>query len=116
MQGRLAAARERPDCLVLAGVLGDAVVGLAAVAEALAPPAERVGRIEVLYVAPPARGVGVGEALMTEVVSWCAARECTGIDARALPGNREAKNFFEAAGFSARLLIMHHRLTPGSPA
>jgi hypothetical protein len=26
----------------------------------------------------------------------------------ALPGDREAKNFFEASGFKARLLTMHH--------
>jgi hypothetical protein len=29
-------------------------------------------------------------------------------DARVLPGHRLAKNFFEAGGFSARLIIMHH--------
>ena len=33
-----------------------------------------------------------------------------GIDATALPGNRATKNFFEAHGFTARLLVMHHAL------
>ena len=29
-------------------------------------------------------------------------------DAHVLPGHRLAKNFFEAGGFSARSIIMHH--------
>jgi len=29
-------------------------------------------------------------------------------DARVSPGHRAAKNFFEAHGFSARLIVMHH--------
>jgi hypothetical protein len=37
-------------------------------------------------------------------------RGCSGVDATALPGNRATKNFFEESGFTARLLVMHHRL------
>jgi hypothetical protein len=29
-------------------------------------------------------------------------------DAHVLPGHRLAKNFFEAGGFSARSIVMHH--------
>jgi hypothetical protein len=32
-----------------------------------------------------------------------------GIDAFALPGMRETKNFFEGSGFTARLLVMHRQ-------
>ena len=32
------------------------------------------------------------------------------MDAMALPGHRSAKNFFEESGFTARKLVMHHRL------
>ena len=31
----------------------------------------------------------------------------SGFDVRVLPGHRLAKNFFEANGFSARLIVMH---------
>ena len=42
----------------------------------------------------------------------CRGRGCVGIDAIALPGHRAAKNFFEAHGFTARALAMHHQLEP----
>jgi GNAT superfamily N-acetyltransferase len=73
---------------------------------------EPLGVIEVLYVEPAARAVGVGEAIMTDIVRWCAAQGCVGVDAPALPGSRPAKAFFEDHGFVTRLLVMHHAL-PG---
>ena len=33
-------------------------------------------------------------------------------DAHVLPGHRLAKNFFEAGGFSARTIVMHHSDRP----
>lgn len=71
----------------------------------------RLARIEALYVDPEARGVAVGEALMGSVLEWARRTKCDAIDAWALPGDRQTKNFFEANGFSARLLVMNHRLT-----
>lgn len=73
---------------------------------------ETLGVIEDLFVEPGARDVGVGEALINGLLAWFRQRGCAGVDAYALPGNRETKNFFETAGFSARLLVMHHRLSP----
>jgi hypothetical protein len=35
---------------------------------------------------------------------------CVGIDALALPGNRQTKNFFESFGFTARAIVVHRRL------
>jgi ribosomal protein S18 acetylase RimI-like enzyme len=67
----------------------------------------RLGVIDEIYVEPGARGVGVGETLVEGLVAFCRHAGCSGIDATALPGHREAKNFFERAGFSARLLVMH---------
>ena len=49
-----------------------------------------------------------------EILTWCRARDCRGIDAIALPGNRATKNFFEASGFTARMLVMHHRTRPAA--
>lgn len=38
------------------------------------------------------------------------AAGCLGIDALALPGNRETKNFFEASGLTARAIVVHRSL------
>ncbi|MGA2522304.1 MAG: GNAT family N-acetyltransferase [Acidimicrobiales bacterium] len=94
---------------VLVGTVDDAVVGLAvghleAVADA------SLGVIEGCYVEPAARSVGVGRALLDGLVSWFASSGCLGVDATALPGDRSAKGFFEAAGFKARLITMHRAL------
>jgi GNAT superfamily N-acetyltransferase len=67
----------------------------------------RLGVIEEIYVQPEARGVGVGELLVERSVAFCVEAGCSGVDAAALPGHRQAKNFFERAGFTARLLVMH---------
>ena len=40
---------------------------------------------------------------------------CAGIDAVALPGHRQAKNFFERNGFTARALVMHKPLCMNAP-
>lgn len=100
--------------LVCAGTLDDIVVGYARVRVEDLVGGVRVGVIEDLFVEPGARQVGVGEAMMGAVLDWCRARECSGVDAIALPGHRAAKNFFEESGFTARLLVMHTPLDDGS--
>ncbi|MGH9150801.1 MAG: GNAT family N-acetyltransferase, partial [Acidimicrobiales bacterium] len=105
----LAAALADPGQRVLVGTIGDEVTGYAVGRlEALAD-GRVLGVIDELFVEPEARHVGVGAALAGALVEWCGAAGCAGVDAQALPGNRAAKNFFEAAGFSARLIVMHHR-------
>jgi ribosomal protein S18 acetylase RimI-like enzyme len=99
-----------PDCRVLAGTLDGQIVGYAVGRTDDLRDGSRLGLIEDLYVEEEARGVGVGEALMNGMLDWFRERECAGVDALALPGNRAAKNFFEGAGFSARLIVMHHRM------
>jgi GNAT superfamily N-acetyltransferase len=71
-----------------------------------------LGVIDELFVELDARAVGVGEAMMGEMLAWFTARGCAGVDALALPGHRSTKNFFEESGFTARLLVMHRRLGP----
>jgi GNAT superfamily N-acetyltransferase len=68
--------------------------------------------IDELLVAEPARAVGLGEAVLGALVAWAAAHGALGVDATALPGDRSAKNFYEAAGFTARRLVMHSSLSP----
>ena len=69
--------------------------------------------VDELYVEPEGRGVAVGEVLMDSVLEWCEAAGCAGVDAVALPGDRETKNFFERFGLTARAIIVHRRLVDG---
>lgn len=96
--------------VVLAGTIDEVVVGYATGRTEELRDGSRLGIIDDLYVDEGARSVGVGEAMMVELLAWFRDRGCAGVDATALPGNRATKNFFEESGFTARLLVMHHRL------
>jgi GNAT superfamily N-acetyltransferase len=94
------------------GEFHDVVVGLAAATISVRPgSAELTGRIECCYVEEGARGVGVGTALMDAMVAWCTEKGCRDMDALALPGDRTSKQRLEAAGFTARLLILNRPLS-----
>lgn len=69
-----------------------------------------LGTIEELVVEADAREVSLGEAIMKELVDHAGARGCFGIDSRALPGDRQTKNFFESFGLKARMLVVHKAL------
>ena len=98
------------DGVVLAGTIDDVVVGYAiAHAEELADGGV-VAVLTDVYVEPDARGVGVGESLLDATIAWARERGCIGIDSVALPGMRESKNFFEAAGLVARAIVVHRSL------
>jgi GNAT superfamily N-acetyltransferase len=95
---------------VLAGTLDGVIVGYGVGHVEELRTGMTLGRITDLYVEPPARGVGVGEAMMEALLAWFEERRCAAVDAIALPGDRETKNFFEESGFTARMLVMHHRI------
>jgi len=97
--------------LVLVGTLDEAPIGLAAARIETMPDSSRLVTVEVVYVDPGAREVGVGERLLGSSVEWAARHGAAGVDIRVLPGMRESKNFLEGSGFVARLLVMHQRLT-----
>lgn len=100
---------------VWVGTIDDFAVGYAAAHVEQLRDGMVLGVIDHLFVEEGARDVGVGEALMDELLGWFRARRCHAADAIALPGNRQTKNFFESAGFSARLLVMHHRFGTDEP-
>jgi GNAT superfamily N-acetyltransferase len=106
-------ALEDPDTHAVVGTIDEFPVGYAVVHLETLHDGSRLGVIDDIYVEEGARQVGVGEAMMNDVVAWCTERECVGIDAMALPGHRSTKNFFEESGFTARNLVMHHRLERG---
>ncbi len=114
---RLEAAFADPNQYVVAGELSGALLGVGIVSAQPFLPDAPLAKVVVLFVEPEARGVGLGEAMMGAMVEWAIGQGCTGIDAMALPGSREAKAFFETHGMVARALIMHRSLpTPGQSA
>ncbi|HET8929691.1 MAG TPA: GNAT family N-acetyltransferase [Acidimicrobiales bacterium] len=70
----------------------------------------RVAEVVELWVTPQARGIGVGEALMEELIDWANELDCGEVDALALPGDRDTKNFFESHGLVARAISVSRRL------
>ena len=93
----------------LLGLVDDAPVGFAIAHLATLNDGSRLGVITELYVEPDGREVGVGDALIVELVEQFRAEGAIGVDSWALPGARLTKNFYEAHHFTARALILHHR-------
>ncbi len=106
----LAAALDDPSALVLVGTLDGHVLAYALAHTEPLADGRRLGVVDELLVAEAARSVGLGETLLAELEQWARDTGCLGLDATALPGDRTAKNFFEAAGFTARRLVMHRPL------
>jgi GNAT superfamily N-acetyltransferase len=102
----LAGALADPDRLMVVGFIDGAPVGVASLV-ADRRRREPLGRLEVIFVEPSARQVGVAEAMLEVALDQCDRWGVTGLDAPALPGNRSAKSFFERQGMQARLLVMH---------
>ena len=104
LTGRLAT----PGLATMVGTLDGAVLAYGMAHTEFVGANDLLGVIDELFVLEPARAVGLGETLLGALVEWCNTAGVTlGIDATALPGDRQAKNFFESAGFKARRLIMH---------
>ena len=112
----LGALLDDPDGRLLAGTIDGVVIGYAAARIERLRDGSLLGVIDDIFVEEEARGVGLGEAMIDDLVTWCAERGCFGMDAMALPGHRVTKNFFEESGFTARKLVMHHSLVDPSGA
>jgi GNAT superfamily N-acetyltransferase len=110
LEARLEAIINDDRWLVLLGTLDDVTVGVALARLDEMSDSSCSATVEVLYVDPPAREVGVGEKLLGTVIDWSARRGATGLDVHVLPGMRASKNFLEGSGFVARLLVMHREL------
>jgi GNAT superfamily N-acetyltransferase len=102
----------RDDALVVVGTIDDYVLGFGAALIEPLRSGDTLGVVTDLFVEEAAREVGIGEAIMDDLIEFCTERECIGIDGLALPGHRATKNFFEEHHFTARMLTMHHRLGP----
>ncbi len=101
------------DRLTLVGTIDDVVVGMALGRIETLRNGDRLGRMDGCYVDPGARSIGLGHLLIESLMTWFEAERCVGADGIVLPGDRDGKNFFESAGFKARLLVMHRAIEPG---
>ncbi len=107
----LLSALEKQDTHVILGEIDDYPFGfLIARVEGLLDQAdgEQIGSIRFVFVEKEAREVAVGEAMRDLALGDLRQLGITKFDAYVLPGHRLAKNFFEAGGFSARSIVMHH--------
>lgn len=68
---------------------------------------KRVGVIRYIFTEPEARGVGLADEMFKHGVGKLAEHGIEAFDATVSPGHRDAKNFYEAHGFSARSITMH---------
>ncbi|MDQ3980715.1 MAG: GNAT family N-acetyltransferase [Actinomycetota bacterium] len=98
------------DARFVVGTIDGVVVGYAVARLEQLSDGSVLGVVTDIFVDAGARGVGLGEAMMKDLVSWCRSCGCFGMDAMALPGHRLTKNFFEESGFTARKIVMHHSL------
>lgn len=69
-----------------------------------------VAFISHIYVHPDARGIGVGDSLLRELLTL-ARTGASRVLAHALPGDRELKNLFERQGLTAQTIIVGRDLT-----
>jgi len=102
-----------PRSTVVVGMIDGTAIGYATGRTEALRDGSTLGVIDDLYVEEEARAVGVGEAMMDVLLDWFGSQDCAGVDSMALPGARATKNFFEESGFTARLLVMHHRMAGG---
>jgi ribosomal protein S18 acetylase RimI-like enzyme len=103
------------DSRIVVGTIDDVPLGFLWMrSESLLPQAggARVGAVRLVFVEAAARGVGVGEAMITMVMGEFRDRGITMFDSHVSPGHRLAKNFFESHGYSARRIVMHHSEDP----
>jgi GNAT superfamily N-acetyltransferase len=113
VESSLRLALQREDYCVVAGTVVGYVAGYALARVEELRDGSLLGVVDDLYTEAPFRGIGLGEAMMDSLISFCRAQGCVGVDSFALPGDRETKNFFESFGLKARGLLVHKSFLDG---
>lgn len=98
-----------PDRVVLVGTLDDHPVAFLVMHMSAA---KNRGLISHVYVEVEGRELGLGDNLVEQAVDAVRVRGLSGIEAVALPGDRDTKNLFERAGLTARKLTVYKSLLP----
>ncbi len=92
---------------IIVGTYDSAVVGWGLAFEIRISDNLKIGKIRELFVQPEARGVGVGEAIVSDLIDWIQSQGYAGVEGTALPGNRESKGIFERFGIKTRMLTLY---------
>jgi GNAT superfamily N-acetyltransferase len=106
LEPRIEAELADPEMLTVVGEYEGAGVGIAVAALRSSSDGGRFVQVTDLFTLPDARHVGVGEAMMNFCIDWARSHNAFAIDAAVLPGTRDAKNFFEGFGLTARALTV----------
>lgn len=77
-------------------------------------PQRQRGVVTHVFVEEPARELGFGDAMLRTAIGQLEALGAEGIEATALPGDRETKNLFERCGLVARKITVYKSLTTAS--
>lgn len=104
---RIASALDDDATVLLVGTIDDTVVGYGLMTLGPVSDGSTQANIEEIFVDPGARSVGVGESILAALLTEAAGRGAVAIQSVALPGDRSTKNFFEAHGMVARVIIVH---------
>lgn len=95
-----------PELVCIAGGAGDSTFGLLSMYEV----GDRGWFIDLLYVRPEARGVGIGSAMLETALILLRERGADRINAATLPGDRSTKNLFERHGLVAQMITVSKTL------
>jgi GNAT superfamily N-acetyltransferase len=99
-----------PDMLVVVGEYERSIVGYSVCELCATTDGRSYARVTDLFTLEGARHVGVGESMMDACIQWARDHSAFAIDASVLPGTRDAKNFFEGFGLTARALTVSKQL------
>jgi GNAT superfamily N-acetyltransferase len=110
--GTLGRLLEGQDSFLAGGWYEDALVGIAVAHLARFGKGACRGVLDLVYVEPEAREMGVGESLLRAVIEWCTEHGCEALDAPTLPGDRKTKSLLERHAFRARKIVMTGSLSP----
>jgi len=97
------------NTFVLVGTLDDVVLGYMVLL--IRPEIDR-GVITHAFVEEGARELGLGDTMVEHAIAHVREANLSGIEAVALPGDRETKNLFERAGLTARKITVYKSLVP----
>ena len=98
---------------VLVGTLLDIVLGYMVLL--IRPEIDR-GLIIHAFVEEGARELGLGDTMVEHAIAHVREAKLSGIEAVALPGDRETKNLYERAGLTARKITVYKTLAPRDDA
>ena len=94
---------------VFVGTLLDVVLGYMVLL--IRPEIDR-GVITHAFVEEGARELGLGDTMVEHAIAEVRGAQLSGIEAVALPGDRETKNLYERAGLTARKITVYKSLVP----